>query len=82
MVPRLLYGRSEHVDVLIESGVARYLEFQGLKSTLLLSRDGLMSVPLTKSSWLWSGSKRPARGEIFQDAHLSKAEKRPERSPF
>ena len=64
LVPRLLYGRSEHVDVLIESGVARYLEFQGLKSTKVLSREGLMSVPLTKS-------------EIFQDAHLSKAEKRP-----
>ena len=24
LVPRLLYGRSEHVDVLIESGVARW----------------------------------------------------------
>ncbi|CAK9033019.1 unnamed protein product [Durusdinium trenchii] len=61
--PRLLYGRSEHVDVLIESGVARYLEFQGLKFTRVLTSEGLISVPLTKS-------------EIFQDAHLSKAEKR------
>eukprot|EP00435_Cladocopium_sp_Y103_P050600 s1559_g15.t1 len=63
LVPRLLYGRSEHVDVLIESGVARYLEFQGLKFTRVLTSEGLISVPLTKS-------------EIFQDAHLSKAEKR------
>ncbi|CAJ1365127.1 unnamed protein product [Effrenium voratum] len=63
LTPRLLYGRSDEVDVLIESGVARYLEFQGLKFTRVLTSNGLASVPLTKS-------------EIFQDAHLSKAEKR------
>lgn len=63
LVPRLLFGRSEIVDVLIESGVARYLEFQGLKSARVLTATGLVSVPLTKS-------------EIFQDPQLTLAEKR------
>eukprot|EP00439_Symbiodinium_sp_Y106_P075492 s768_g15.t1 len=63
IVPRLLFGRSDYVDVLVESGVARYLEFQGLKSARVLTPEGLFAVPLTKS-------------EIFQDAHLSKPEKR------
>lgn len=63
LVPRLLFGRSELVDVLVESGVSRYLEFQGLKSARVLTRQGLMSVPLTKS-------------EIFQDPVLTLSEKR------
>ena len=29
-MPRLLYGRSEHVDVLIESGVARQFRVGGV----------------------------------------------------
>lgn len=63
LVPRLLFGRSDTVDVLVESGVARYLEFQGLKSAKILTATGLAAVPLTKS-------------EIFQDAHLRLPEKR------
>lgn len=31
LVPRLLYGRSEHVDVLIESGVARHFRVGGVQ---------------------------------------------------
>merc|ERR1719331_2247774 len=63
LVPRLLFSRSSLVDVLVESGVARYLEFQGLKSARVLSTDGLLSVPMTKS-------------EIFQDPVLTLPEKR------
>eukprot|EP00933_Yihiella_yeosuensis_P026980 TRINITY_DN20931_c1_g1_i1.p1 TRINITY_DN20931_c1_g1~~TRINITY_DN20931_c1_g1_i1.p1 ORF type:complete len:675 (-),score=127.37 TRINITY_DN20931_c1_g1_i1:102-2126(-) len=63
LVPRLLFGRGEAVDVLVESGVARYLEFQGLKSARVLTSEGLVSVPLTKS-------------DIFQDATLTLPEKR------
>lgn len=63
LVPRLLFGRSDLVDVLIESGVARYLEFQGLKTAKVLTEQGLASVPLTKS-------------DIFQDPVLTLPEKR------
>eukprot|EP00419_Tripos_fusus_P051362 CAMPEP_0172840232 /NCGR_PEP_ID=MMETSP1075-20121228/29153_1 /TAXON_ID=2916 /ORGANISM="Ceratium fusus, Strain PA161109" /LENGTH=740 /DNA_ID=CAMNT_0013684019 /DNA_START=45 /DNA_END=2270 /DNA_ORIENTATION=+ len=63
LAPRLLFGRSDLVDVLVESGVSRYLEFQGLKSARVLSSHGLVSVPLTKS-------------DIFQDPVLSLPEKR------
>lgn len=63
IVPRLLFGRSQLVDVLVESGVARYLEFQGLQSARVLTPQGLVSVPLTKS-------------EIFQDPVLTLPEKR------
>jgi len=63
LAPRLLFGRSDLVDVLVESGVSRYLEFQGLKSARVLSSQGLVSVPLTKS-------------DIFQDPVLSLPEKR------
>lgn len=51
------------MDVLVESGVARYLEFQGLKSARVLSANGLLAVPMTKS-------------EIFQDPVLTLPEKR------
>jgi len=47
----------------VESGVARYLEFQGLKSARVLTSQGLVSVPLTKS-------------DIFQDPNLTLPEKR------
>mmetsp|Transcript_66175 Transcript_66175/g.123518 ORF Transcript_66175/g.123518 Transcript_66175/m.123518 type:complete len:631 (-) Transcript_66175:79-1971(-) len=63
LVPRLLFGRSDLVDVLIESGVARYLEFQGLRAAKVLTSSGLATVPITKS-------------EIFQDPVLSLPEKR------
>eukprot|EP00929_Paragymnodinium_shiwhaense_P049075 TRINITY_DN24769_c1_g2_i1.p1 TRINITY_DN24769_c1_g2~~TRINITY_DN24769_c1_g2_i1.p1 ORF type:complete len:722 (-),score=166.17 TRINITY_DN24769_c1_g2_i1:72-2237(-) len=63
LVPRLLFGRCDMVDVLVESGVARYLEFQGLKAARILTDKGLMSVPLTKS-------------DIFQDPLLTLPEKR------
>jgi len=63
LAPRLLFGRSDLVDVLIESGVARYLEFQGLRAAKVLTSAGLATVPITKS-------------EIFQDPVLSLPEKR------
>jgi len=63
LAPRLLFARSGFVDVLVESGVARYLEFQGLKSARVLSANGLLTVPMTKS-------------EIFQDPVLTLPEKR------
>lgn len=63
VVPRTVYGRSDFVDVLVESGVSRYLEFQGLKSAKVLTKTGLVSVPMTRS-------------EIFQDTLLTPIEKR------
>ena len=49
-----VFAHSPFVDVLVESSVARYLDFQGLKR--IYHFDGeLLAVPLSKA-------------EIFQDA--------------
>eukprot|EP00400_MALV-I_sp_L67-5_P000713 gene713-60_t len=63
LVPRLIYSKSDSVDVLRESSVHRYLEFQGLKSTQLYEDSDFRSVPLSK-------------GEIFQDSQLTLMQKR------
>uniref|UniRef100_A0A0G4FAD1 Rab proteins geranylgeranyltransferase component n=1 Tax=Chromera velia CCMP2878 TaxID=1169474 RepID=A0A0G4FAD1_9ALVE len=64
LLPHAVKARSETVELLIRCGVARYLEFTGLKSISCLTDEGSVhQVPLTKS-------------EIFKDSRLTLVEKR------
>eukprot|EP00397_Hematodinium_sp_SG-2012_P011035 GEMP01011163.1.p1 GENE.GEMP01011163.1~~GEMP01011163.1.p1 ORF type:complete len:430 (+),score=89.69 GEMP01011163.1:363-1652(+) len=63
LCPKLFYSKSEFIDVCIESSVARYLEFQGLKNPLTVFTDYFSPIPTSKS-------------EIFQSKELTLSEKR------
>jgi len=64
LCPKLIFSKSDFIDVCIESSVHRYLEFQGLKTALTVySGDHFTPIPTTKS-------------EIFQNKELTLLEKR------
>eukprot|EP00743_Colponemidia_sp_Colp-15_P004202 GILK01004534.1.p1 GENE.GILK01004534.1~~GILK01004534.1.p1 ORF type:complete len:653 (-),score=135.49 GILK01004534.1:82-1998(-) len=63
LCPKMALAGNQLVDGLIQSGVARYLEFKGLHSTYVHTDGALRFVPTSKS-------------EIFQDTFISPLEKR------
>ena len=60
---KLLYSSGEMLDVLLNSGVYRYLEFVSLESIFFVSNGPLAEIPFSK-------------GEVFQSKDLSMVEKR------
>ncbi|CEL97118.1 unnamed protein product [Vitrella brassicaformis CCMP3155] len=61
--PRLLYCRSDLVDILLRSGVSRYLEFKGMEGLFTWSDGDWFRLPFSRS-------------DIFQSSALSLIEKR------
>lgn len=47
LTPKMMWSNSPNVDLLIRSGVARYLEFRCLEHTYLYQNNGLQLVSTT-----------------------------------
>jgi RAB protein geranylgeranyltransferase component A len=63
LTPKMMWSNSPNVDLLIRSGVARYLEFRCLEHTYLYQNNGLQLVPCSKS-------------DIFSNKSISLLDKR------
>eukprot|EP00029_Vermamoeba_vermiformis_P006908 TRINITY_DN2838_c0_g1_i1.p1 TRINITY_DN2838_c0_g1~~TRINITY_DN2838_c0_g1_i1.p1 ORF type:complete len:539 (+),score=162.50 TRINITY_DN2838_c0_g1_i1:52-1617(+) len=63
LTPKLMWSNSPNVDLLIRSGVARYLEFRCLEHTYLYQNNTLQLVPCSKS-------------DIFSNKSISLLDKR------
>jgi hypothetical protein len=64
LCPKLLYSRGPLVELLIDSGVGKYMEFRGLENIYMRKKDGSFEkVPGTKE-------------DIFSNDKISLAEKR------
>eukprot|EP00516_Mucochytrium_quahogii_P004595 CAMPEP_0203762076 /NCGR_PEP_ID=MMETSP0098-20131031/15033_1 /ASSEMBLY_ACC=CAM_ASM_000208 /TAXON_ID=96639 /ORGANISM=" , Strain NY0313808BC1" /LENGTH=640 /DNA_ID=CAMNT_0050656337 /DNA_START=1057 /DNA_END=2979 /DNA_ORIENTATION=- len=62
--PRLVFCRGETVDMLVESGVSKYVEFKPLEDVLLLdAQDEPIQVPFSKAA-------------VFKSKNISMGEKR------